>query len=173
MADAKKTKKPAKAPKALKAPKTIDNDVARRIWLAGVGAYGEAYTGLQSAAGKWADQAGAAFDELVAKGEALEDQVRLNLAKDPNSKKVVALVADTAKKSKAFREEQRAALESRIVAVRKTLGESLAPFNVAAIGAAVEKLSAQVESLTHEVAALKAEKKAPARKAPAKAGPAA
>ena len=155
MADAKKTKK---TDKAVKAAKTIDNDIARRIWLAGVGAYGEAYTGLQSAAGKWADQAGAAFDELVAKGEVLEDQVRANLAKDPNSKKVVALVADTAKKSKTFREEQRAALETRIAGVRKTLGETLAPFNLAALGAAVEKLSAQVESLTEEVASLKAEK---------------
>ncbi|MDB5432255.1 MAG: hypothetical protein JWP35_3371 [Caulobacter sp.] len=155
MADAKKTKKAAKADKI---PKMIDSDIARRIWLAGVGAYGEAYSGVQTAAGKWADQAGAAFDQLVAKGEVLEDQVRASIAKDPNGKKVAALVADTAKKSKTFREEQRAALETRIAGVRKTLGETLAPFNMAALGQAVEKLTLKVEALTDEVAALKAEK---------------
>ena len=152
MADAKKSKKIAKA------AKTVDSDIARRIWLAGVGAYGQAYAGVQTAAGKLADQAGATFDELVAKGEVLEDQVRAQLAKDPNGKKVVALIGDTAKKSKTFREEQRAALETRIVAVRKTLGETLAPFNMTALGAAVEKLSVQVAALTEEVATLKAEK---------------
>lgn len=163
MADAKKSKKTAKT------DKTVDNDVARRIWLAGVGAYGQAYEAAQSTAGKLADKAGAAFDELVAKGEALEDQVRASIAKDPNGKKVVALAGETAKKAKTFREEQRAVLETRIAGVRKSLGDTLAPFNIAALSQAVATLTDKVDALTAEVASLKAEKAAPKKLAAPKA----
>ncbi|RYF91439.1 MAG: hypothetical protein EON95_15020 [Caulobacteraceae bacterium] len=95
MAAAKKTKTAKTA-----APEAgPDLDIARKIWLAGVGAYGT-------------------------------------------------------KQSK----ERRAALEDRIGKVRKSLTETFAPYNLAALGEAVQALAAQVEALTGEVAALKAEK---------------
>ena len=51
-----------------------------------------------------------------------------------------------------------AVLEERIGKVRKSLTETFAPYNLAALGEAVQALTAQVEALTGEVAALKAEK---------------
>ncbi|NBU28084.1 MAG: hypothetical protein EBS42_07700 [Caulobacteraceae bacterium] len=153
MAATKKTKKTAVVETG------VDMDIARKIWLAGVGAYGRAYTEAQDAAEKLAHGASEAFDQLVAKGELVEDTVRDRIAKAPAGKKVASLMEEVTKTSKA----QREALEARIGAVRKSLTETLAPFNLAALGEAVQALTVQVESLTEEVAALKAEK--PAKKA--------
>ena len=159
MATAKKTAKTAsKAPVA-------DTDIARKIWLAGVGAYGRMFTEAQGAAEKLATGANEAFDQLVAKGEEVEDTVRETIAKSPQGEKVVALVNTATSKVQGFRDERRAALDARIGKVRKTVTEALAPLNMAALAQSVEKLSAEVQTLTVEVAALKAEKtKAPAKK---------
>jgi poly(hydroxyalkanoate) granule-associated protein len=150
-----------------------DSDIARKIWLAGVGAYGRMFSETQGAIEKLAHGANEAFDQLVANGEAVEDKVRETIARSPQGEKVISMVEGATNKVKAFREERRAALDARIGKVRKSVSETLAPLNLAALGQAVEKLSAQVEALTVEVAALKAEKTstapAPARIARAKA----
>lgn len=152
------------AKKTAPAPKPpVDTDIARKIWLAGVGAYGRMFTEAQGAVEKLATGANEAFDQLVAKGEEVEDTVRETIAKSPQGERVVSLVATATDKVN----ERRAALDARIGAVRKTVVDALAPLNMAALAQSVEKLSIQVESLTAEVAALKADKKAPARKAPA------
>jgi len=158
MASAKKTAKTTKTP-------AVDTDVARKIWLAGVGAYGRMFTETQGAMEKLASGANEAFDQLVAKGEEVEDTVRDAIAKSPQGEKVVSMVEAATSKVQSYRDEQRAALEARIGKVRKTLGETLAPLNMGALAHAVEKLSAQVETLTEEVAALKAEKTKAAKKA--------
>ena len=153
MANAKKT--------AENTPVAHDTDMARKIWLAGVGAYGRMIAETQGAVEKLAHDTNEAFDQLVAKGEEVEDKVRDTIAKTPQGERVVSLV-ETAK---TFRAEQRAALEARIGKVRKTVADTLSPLNIGALAQAVEKLSTQVEELTHEVTALKAEKVAAAPKA--------
>jgi len=78
---------------------------------------------------------------------------------------VASMVGAATTKVQSYRDEQRAALETRIGKVRKSLGETLAPLNIGALALAVDKLSAQVETLTDEVAALKTEKTKAAKKA--------
>ncbi|OXE36804.1 MAG: hypothetical protein CGW95_05475 [Phenylobacterium zucineum] len=152
-----KTEKAAKAEKT--ASKTFfDPDIARKIWLAGVGAYGRAYDGATDAAEKFAEKANHSFDDLVAKGEKIEDLVRTRIAKAPAGKKVADMVEDITKKTKDVAETRRAALDARLEDVKKSLGETFAPFNMTALSHAVEGLTKQVEVLTAEVAALKAEK---------------
>ena len=157
MASAKKTAKTTKTP-------AVDTDIARKIWLAGVGAYGRMYSETQGAVEKLASSANEAFDQLVIKGEEVEDTVREAIAKSPQGEKVVSLVGTATAKVQTFRDERRAALDARIGKVRKTVTETLAPLNMTALAQAVEKLSAQVETLTDEVAALKSEKKASVKK---------
>ncbi|NDD65663.1 MAG: hypothetical protein EBZ36_17060, partial [Acidobacteria bacterium] len=70
----------------------VDMDIARKIWLAGVGAYGRAFTEAHDAAEKLAHGASEAFDQLVAKGELVEDTVRDRIAKAPAGKKVASLM---------------------------------------------------------------------------------
>lgn len=154
MAAAKKTKTDKKSAQVSGAETGADLDIARKIWLAGVGAYGRAFTEAKDSAEKLAHGATEAFDQLVAKGEVIEDEVRDRIAKAPTGKKVASLVGDLTKQSK----DRRAALEERVGKVRKSLTEAFAPYNLAALGEAVHALTTQVEALTGEVAALKAEK---------------
>lgn len=50
-------------------------DTARKIWLAGIGAYGKAFTDAQESLAKMGGDTSRVFDELVAKGEKIEDTV--------------------------------------------------------------------------------------------------
>ncbi len=153
MTDAPKTEDTAKP--------VVDVDIARKIWLAGVGAYGRILAETQGAVEKFAATANETFDELVAKGEEVEDSVRKSLAKSPQVEKMTHAVETATNKLTSYTDEQRAALESRLEKVRETVAGAMAPWNLPAVGQALEKLSTQVEALTQEVSALKAEKAAP------------
>ncbi len=50
-------------------------DMARKIWLAGVGAYGRAFSEAQESLAKVTDDTSRVFDDLVARGEEIEDTV--------------------------------------------------------------------------------------------------
>ena len=76
MASAKKTAKKTAAKAA-----AVDTDIARKIWLAGVGAYGRMYSETQGVVTKLAASTSEAFDQLVAQGEEVEDKVRESIAK--------------------------------------------------------------------------------------------
>jgi poly(hydroxyalkanoate) granule-associated protein len=140
-------------------PPPVDTDIARKIWLAGVGAYGRVLSETQNAVGKLAGSANETFDQLVARGEEIEDTVRARIAQTNASERVVSLVDTVSKQAKA----QREALEDRIGAVRKTVVDAISPYSIVSLSKAVEKLSAQVEALQAEVATLKAPKTAPKR----------
>ncbi len=152
MTDAPKTEDTAKP--------AVDVDIARKIWLAGVGAYGRILAETQGAVEKFAATANETFDELVAKGEEIEDSVRKQLAKSPQVEKVTQAVETATSKISTYTEEQRTALEARLEKVRETVAGAMAPWNLPAVGTALEKLTAQVEALTQEVSALKAAPKA-------------
>jgi poly(hydroxyalkanoate) granule-associated protein len=129
-------------------------DIARKIWLAGVGAYDRISAETQGVVEKLASSASETFEELVKKGEEVEDRVRGSLGRSPQAEKMSHAMETAAAKAA----EQRAALEARLAKVRETVSETLAPWNLPAIGQALEKLAAKVDALSHEVAALKAEK---------------
>jgi polyhydroxyalkanoate synthesis regulator phasin len=142
MARAKKTAKTA--------PTTPDADIARRIWLAGVGAYGRAFTNAQGEAVKLAAKADDAFDQLVLGGEIVEDQVRAMIAQNPQTTKLMGVVAQAAEKAKAFRAAQTEALEARFGKVKKQVGEVLETagvFNPMALMARIDALEAEVAAL--------------------------
>lgn len=144
-----------------KKTKTTDTDIARKIWLAGVGAYGRVLAETQDAVGKLAGSANQTFDQLVANGEKVEDSVRARIAKSGASERVVSLVDTVTKQAKA----QREILEDRIGAVRKNVVDTLAPYSIVTLAKSVEKLTKQVDVLSAEVAKLKAVKKAPKKAA--------
>ncbi len=50
-------------------------DMARKIWLAGVGAYGRAFSDAQESLAKVTDDTSRMFEDLVARGEEIEDTV--------------------------------------------------------------------------------------------------
>ena len=142
------------APAEEAARSTPEFDIARKIWLAGVGAYDRISAEAQGVVEKLASGAGETFDELVARGEEVEERVRQSLARSPRAEKVGQAMESAAAKAA----EQRSALEARMAKVRETVSETLAPWNVPSLSQALEKLSAQVDALGQEVAALRAEK---------------
>lgn len=65
-------------------------DTARKIWLAGIGAYGRAFSEAQGKVAKLTGESTRAFEELVAKGEAIEKKV------EERGRKVAAQIAPAA-----------------------------------------------------------------------------
>ncbi len=58
-----------------KKQKTVSGDTARKIWLAGIGAYGRAFSEAQEQLTKVTKGGGKVFDDLVEKGEVIETMV--------------------------------------------------------------------------------------------------
>lgn len=143
----RKTRKPA-------VDATHAEDVARKIWLAGVGAYGRMFGEAQDRIGKGVGAANELFEQLVARGEVLEDAVRERLEASEATQKVAGVIG----RIQDYRTEQRAALKTRVAALRKAVDHTMAMNPVA--------LAKQVEELTARVAQLEANK--PAHRAPAK-----
>ncbi len=151
---AKKTA--AKAVEAVAA--TVQSDeMARKIWLAGVGAYGQLFTEAQGGLDKWSDKAQAAFDDLVARGAVMEDMVKAKLSTSEPG----ASIIDMAERVQKETSERRAKLTARVEAVGKAMSDKLAPYAALLPGASIAKideLTAQVAALTAEVKTLKAAK---------------
>ena len=63
----------------------ISGDTARKIWLAGIGAYGRAFSEAQESLSKVTSESSRVFDDLVQKGEVIETMVSIKgkgIAKD-------------------------------------------------------------------------------------------
>lgn len=145
-------------------------DMARKIWLAGVGAYGRMFAEAGDRVGKAAGSANELFEQLVARGEALEDVVRDRLESNETTQKVAGVIG----KIQDFRAEQRAALKSRVETVRKAVDGAIAPYNPVALAKQVEELSARVEALeAKRVGAKRVVAKAAVSKTPRRAAAAA
>lgn len=115
-------------------------EMARKVWLAGLGAYGKGYEELAGRFDSLSAESNKLFDELVSKGEKLEAE---------GKEKVESVKNEVAAKTE---------LESRIEAVRSKLG-----LNATDSDQKIEELSAKIDALTAAVALLSAkqeEKKA-------------
>ena len=104
-------------------------DMARKIWLAGLGAYGKSVEEAQGRYEKLSEDANKMFDDLVIKGETLEDDARSKFKSTTND------------------------VENRVADVRKKLGLDPAPADHR-----IEELSAKIDALTEAVAKLAANK---------------
>lgn len=150
-------------------------EVAHKIWLAGVGAYGKAYDVASEGVGKVSEQSETLFEDLVTRGEEIEGDVRARL----NSNKAVAKMTEqmndrfskvgeqvtkmrermhdaseeVAENVSKFQEEQRERLEARMERMREALG--LDKFTGKAKKA--EKFHAKLDELEEQVAALRAD----------------
>ncbi|MEC7290144.1 MAG: hypothetical protein VXW22_08675 [Pseudomonadota bacterium] len=171
---AKKEKKAAKKAKAQFLGAAIENkglDVAHKIWLAGVGAYGKAYDVASEGVGKVSGQGEVLFEDLVARGEEIESDVRARLTSNTAISKMseqMERVAEEAAKVRSrvkeatdeatevvskFQADQRERLEARMERMREALG--LKQFSLKAKKA--EKLHSKLDDLEEQVAELRAD----------------
>lgn len=134
-------KKPAHSP-----------DTARKIWLAGIGAYGRAFSEAQESIAKLSGESARVFEDLVAKGEAIEKKV------EAEGRKVAARVAPGAH-----------AFDERIKRMRERIGladdhHSLAD-EVRDLKSRVERIEAKLDQLIAGGAKTAAPRKTAKRKA--------
>jgi polyhydroxyalkanoate synthesis regulator phasin len=115
----------------IKETATSAEEMARKIWLAGLGAYGKGYEEVKGRIESLSTDSNKLFDELVVKGEALETE-----GKD----KVKQVKDDVLAKTE---------IESRIETVRAKLG-----FAKTSQEPKLEELSLKIEALTEAVAKL-------------------
>lgn len=108
-------------------------DMARKVWLAGLGAYGKGYEEVKGRFEALSTDSNKLFNELVVKGEKLETE---------GKGKVAEVKTKVAEKTE---------IESRIETVRTKLG-----FNNTDTDQKIEELSAKIDALTTAVAKLAA-----------------
>jgi Poly(hydroxyalcanoate) granule associated protein (phasin) len=118
-----------------------DMDIARKVWLAGIGAYGRAIGDAQDAYAKVGKETSKVFDDLVGRGEDLENTVTA-VAKNYSPKMAeqsvratVATVGDRLERMKAAlgladvaadQQDQLAAFDQRLSAMEAKIDEILA-----------------------------------------------
>ena len=108
-------------------------DMARKVWLAGLGAYGRGYEEVKGRFEALSTDSNKLFDELVVKGEKLETE---------GKGKVEEVKTKVAAKTE---------IETRIETVRAKLG-----FNNTDSDKKIEELSDKIDALTAAVAKLAA-----------------
>ena len=104
-------------------------DVARKIWLAGLGAYGKGFDEAQGQYEKLNAEASKLFDDLVEKGEKLEGEAK--------------------EKFSSEKEQVTTKVEARVAEVREKLG-----LNKTDTDAKIEELSSKIDALADAVAKL-------------------
>jgi len=107
-------------------------DLARKIWLAGIGAYGKGFDEAQGQYEKLNTEATKLFSELVDKGEKLEGEAKEKLQ------------AETASIKNS--------VEARVADVRSKLGLDKEDSDEKDSDQKIEELSAKIDALTEAVA---------------------
>ncbi|MEM8616978.1 MAG: phasin family protein [Pseudomonadota bacterium] len=170
MAKANKKSKKAKAKKVGQRIEAQSLDMAHKIWLAGVGAYGKAYDVALDGAGKVTVQTSDVFDELVKRGETIEDGMKQRLASNSAFTKLSAQIVTAGKqiaklrknvRNRAgdvtetvgkFQDEQRERLEARMERMREALGLK----GLSRKAKSSDKVHAKLDELEERVAELRA-----------------
>ena len=120
------------------------SEIAKNIWLAGLGAYGKAFDDAQDRIDRAAKEPPRLFRELVQKGSKIEDEVRDSLSN--------------------IRRSSAVSVEERINRVRESFSLNLSGGQeLAEINQKLDELSAKVDALTAAIAK-SSRKAAPARR---------
>ena len=148
-----KTKTRAKAEKVGKAMEAHSADMAHKIWLAGVGAYGKAYDSALAGANVLNTQSADVFEDLVKRGAEIEGDVRSRLGSDERVLKAGQQMAKAAAGAREFQVQARDQFEARMERMRDLLG-------VKGLGTKGEKIHKKLEKLEDEVSEITAKAKA-------------
>jgi NADH-quinone oxidoreductase subunit E len=97
-------------------------ELAHKIWLAGVGAYGKAYDTAMASAHVINQQSAEMFDELVARGAEIENDVRSRLTADTRLNKASERVSKAVDTAREFQVHALDRFEARMERMRDLLG---------------------------------------------------
>jgi len=131
-------------------------DVAYKIWLAGVGAYGRAFEGVSESAAKVAGGSTEMFEDLVKRGAKIEGEMKTRLSKNETLSRATETVSKAAEVVTDFQEKATEQLEARMERMRGLLGLPRA-------GDATVELHSKIDRLEDEIAQLSVKKTAKSR----------
>ncbi len=128
-------------------------DVAHKIWLAGVGAYGRAYTEARDGALKLNAGSHELFEDLVKRGEVIEGDVITRISSNERLSTASARVAKVAGAANRIQKKQRDRLEDRMTRMRSALGFGKKSSKVDALHAKIDHLEEEIEALRNDTLA--------------------
>lgn len=134
----------AKAEQVGKAVEAQTAELAHKIWLAGVGAYGKAYDTALANAATFNKQSTELFDELVKRGEEIETDVKSRFAADERMSKAAEAVSKANAAAREFQAEARDRFEARMERMRDLLGVKGLNLPTANLAAKLDKLEDEV-----------------------------
>ncbi|MFN3313436.1 MAG: phasin family protein [Hyphomonas sp.] len=149
---AKTTQKSASAPKATE---THTAEIAYRIWLAGVGAYGKAYDTAMAGATVVNKQSAELFEDLVKRGAEIEHDVREHISSDARISRASGRVAKAVEAARDVQSKARDQFEARMERMRELVG-------VKGLGSAGEAFARRLDKLEDDVATTAAKARAKA-----------
>jgi len=127
-------------------------DVAQKIWLAGLGAYGRAYSEATQNAKKMNAGTTELFEDLVERGTKIDGEMKTRLASNEAVSKATGNVTKVTETALRLQREQREAFETRMQRMRSVLGFK-------ATSEKADDLSSKIDALEDEIAALTAKAK--------------
>ena len=136
--------------------KTQDaSDVAKKIWLAGLGAYGRAFTEAQDQLEKIGKESSKLFDQLVEKGQELEGEANERIEKLTKLDPVVKFQDQAEKVTAKAEEVQDKSLnlvEERLEKLRENFGFTGQWLTLAK---RIDEISDQLNTVSKDVAAIR------------------
>ncbi|MEL6830046.1 MAG: phasin family protein [Pseudomonadota bacterium] len=146
---AKKDKKASIREKAAERRRELETgavEVSRKIWLAGIGAYGMAFDVARSGATSVNEQSAEMFHDLVERGGEVETEVLSRIGDNNAVSEASRRMRQMVDSSQKFQETVRDRFEARMDRMRDMLG-------VSSSNPTVDSLASKLEQLEDEVAA--------------------
>ncbi|MEM9670386.1 MAG: phasin family protein [Pseudomonadota bacterium] len=127
---------------------TQTREVAHKIWLAGLGAYGRAFSEAIEGAQKLNEGTSELFDDLVQRGTDIESEMKDRFTSNDRVKQATENVSKMTETAVRLQREQRERFEARMQRMRALLG----------LGGdeKAEELSAKLDRIEDEIASLSA-----------------
>ena len=123
-------------------------DVAYKIWLAGVGAYGRAFEGAAQSAAKVAEGSTEMFDDLVKRGAKIESEMKSRLSKNEALSRATDTVSKAAEVVTEFQEKATEQVEARMERMRSLLGLPRAAEATSALHSKIDRLEDEIAQLS-------------------------
>lgn len=139
-----KTKTKTKARKIAAQVETNPADVARKIWLAGIGVYGTAYKTAVKRTSKVNEESIEMFEKLVDVGSEIEHDIVEQINKNETVTKTTDRVKSAFDSARSMQEKAREQFEDRMERMRNVLG-------IRPLGTPGERIARRLDSLEAEL----------------------
>jgi hypothetical protein len=146
--------------KTLKELEAQTRDMAQKIWFAGLGAYGRAYTEAATSAKKMNAGTTELFEDLVKRGTEIDSEMKTKLTSNETVAKTTQNVAKMTEAAMRVQREQREALEARMQRMRAVLGFGAKTEKATDIASKIDKLEDDIAELAAKAKPAKGKAKA-------------